>query len=65
MQNERIWSVPVVCAQTGLARSSVYRLEAAGQFPARIQITSKRVGWLASEILEWIESRPRAKSAQQ
>ena len=46
---------------TGLSRTTVWRLEAQGDFPRRRQITAKRVGWLVSEVEEWAESRPLAQ----
>ncbi len=46
---------------TGLSRTTVWRLETEGDFPPRRQITTKRVGWLVSEVEEWAESRPLAQ----
>ena len=37
----------------------IARLEAAGQFPTRVQLGACRVAWYADEIEEWIASRPR------
>ena len=57
------FSVPIVLrrlqvqARTGLARSTIYELIAAGKFPAPIQLTDRAVGWLAHEIDDWISSR--------
>ena len=35
----------------------VARLEKAGQFPKRVQLGPNRVGWLESEVLEWLNER--------
>ncbi|MEX2375457.1 MAG: AlpA family phage regulatory protein [Dehalococcoidia bacterium] len=35
----------------------VARLEAAGQFPKRIQLGPNRVGWVEGEILDWLQQR--------
>ena len=43
---------------TGLSRTSIWRLEKRGDFPARRQITPQRVGFLACEVLAWAETRP-------
>ena len=43
---------------TGLSRSSIRRLEQAGNFPGRIRLSSKTVGWLKKDVLKWIENRP-------
>jgi prophage regulatory protein len=41
------------------SRMHVDRLEKAGNFPARVQLSAHRVAWLESEIDEWILSRAR------
>jgi prophage regulatory protein len=41
------------------SRQHLGRLEAAGRFPARIQLGASRVGWVESEVDEWIRGRPR------
>lgn len=40
------------------SKSSIYRDMALGLFPKPKRIGRRRVGWLESEIYEWIESRP-------
>jgi prophage regulatory protein len=35
----------------------IARLEAAGEFPKRIQLGPNRVGWLLSEVEAWIDER--------
>ena len=47
---------------TSYSRTTLWREERAGRFPKRIQLSPGRVGWIGSEILEWITSRPRVKS---
>ncbi len=47
-----------VLSVTGLSAPTIWRLEAAGKFPRRRQLTPSRVGWLESEVLEWVNSRP-------
>jgi prophage regulatory protein len=43
---------------TGLTRQSIYRLEQEGHFPKRRKLTSGiAVGWLLSEVVEWMASR--------
>ena len=55
----RILRVPELTEKVGLSRVSIWRLEAAGEFPQRRQITSKIVGWVESEVNDWIASRHR------
>ena len=35
----------------------VARLEKAGLFPKRVQLGRNRVGWVESEVLDWLELR--------
>lgn len=44
--------------KTKLARSTIFKLEKAGQFPKRRRYGSRTIRWLESEVDEWIESRP-------
>ncbi|WP_205202807.1 helix-turn-helix transcriptional regulator [Azonexus hydrophilus] len=45
-----------VTAKTGLPRSSIYDRVKAGTFPApiRLGVGAKAVGWVSSEIDDWI-----------
>ncbi len=33
----------------------IARLEAAGKFPKRVKLGPNRVGWVESEIVDWLE----------
>ena len=46
---------------TGLSRMTIYRLELAGKFPKRRQLSSNSVAWLEADISQWIDSRPVAR----
>ena len=35
----------------------IARLEKAGLFPKRVHLGQNRVGWLESEVLEWLQER--------
>jgi len=37
------------------------RLEKAGRFPKRAQLGPRRVGWVESEVLGWLEDRIRER----
>lgn len=45
---------------TGLSRMTIYRLELAGKFPKRQQLSENSVAWLESDIAAWADSRPIA-----
>jgi len=42
---------------SGLSRTTVWRLQKTGDFPAAVQMSPNRVGWWQSEILAWRRSR--------
>lgn len=35
----------------------VARLEKAGEFPKRVNLGPNRVGWVESEVLDWLQER--------
>jgi prophage regulatory protein len=35
----------------------IARLEAAGQFPKRVQLGANRVGWVEDEVLDWLQQK--------
>ena len=39
--------------QTGLARSTIYKLIAAGDFPFPVKITPKSSRWVSTEVNDW------------
>ena len=51
-----------VMALTGLSRVTIWRYELGDLFPKRVLIGLRRGGWIESEIMDWIESRPRVGS---
>ena len=42
---------------TGLSRSTIYLRMAEGKFPQQISLGSRAVGWINSEVIDWIEQR--------
>ena len=48
-----------VIAMTGLSRSTIYLRMDQSKFPQQINLGSRAVGWIGSEIKEWIEERIR------
>src|SRR5262245_29051986 len=43
--------------RTGLSRSTRWRMERAGTFPKRRQISERCTGWFDSEVTAWIAAR--------
>lgn len=59
----QIHSAPVILrrkqveGRTGLSRSSIYVRVKEGTFPAPIPLGPKAVGWLESEITDWLNGQ--------
>jgi prophage regulatory protein len=60
---QSIIRLPEVRARTGLSRSEIYRREALGQFPKRVLLGARSVGWPSDEVQSWIEQRIRESRA--
>ncbi|HAU1152519.1 TPA: helix-turn-helix transcriptional regulator [Legionella pneumophila] len=43
--------------RTGISRSNIYKLMSEDLFPKSISLGARAVGWIESEINEWIEQR--------
>jgi prophage regulatory protein len=43
--------------RTGLSRSTIYLRIAQGTFPKAVSLGARAVGWVESEIEEWLHSR--------
>jgi len=59
---EGIMSAEDVELASSYSRTTIWREERAGRFPRRVQLSPGRVGWIGSEILDWIKSRPKVGS---
>lgn len=46
------------------SRTTVWRMERAGTFPERFEVSPGRIGWLESEINEWIQERAARRKNQ-
>ncbi|HCG9113757.1 helix-turn-helix transcriptional regulator [Vibrio parahaemolyticus] len=54
-----------VMSLTGLGRSTIYKFMDEDIFPKTIQLGGRAVGWLESEIEEWMESRLALRDNQE
>jgi len=52
-----ILRLPTVKARTGLSRSTIYLRISEGRFPKPISLGGRAVGWVESEINEWLDER--------
>ncbi|WP_227288069.1 AlpA family transcriptional regulator [Boseongicola sp. H5] len=55
--SERILRRPDVETLVGLSRSTLYAMIADGTFPKPLKLGKRAVGWRASDIDAWLESR--------
>lgn len=46
-----------VMEKTGLSRSTIYRLEAARDFPRRVKLSQSTVAWDENDVEEWMRTR--------
>lgn len=62
MNLQPLLRLPAVIQMTGLARSTIYRLIAEGEFPRSRRISSRLVAWSTADIAQWIDSREPSRS---
>ena len=55
--NVNIIRLPQTIQKTGLSRSTIYSLIARGEFPQKIQLATRSIGFLESEVNDWIENK--------
>lgn len=54
---ERLIRKPELMSMIGLSDATIWRMERAGKFPRRVQIGGNSVGWLQSEVNDWLQSK--------
>ena len=58
MQNSNhIFRLTHVKLKTGLSRSTIYALMKSSNFPQSVKLSERAVGWLESDINDWVCSR--------
>ena len=62
-KQSRILTYPELKLRKGIpySRQHLERLEKAGEFPRRIQISAGRIGWYEHEIDEWLRKKADAR----
>ena len=53
----RFLRLPEVLARTGLSRSTIYVRLDQGRFPRPVSLGARAVGWIESEVAEWMRAR--------
>jgi prophage regulatory protein len=60
-----ILRLPAVTARTGLSRSTIYLRISEGSFPKPVSLGSRAVGWLESEVNDWLNQQIAASRSGQ
>lgn len=55
--HKRMLNIKQVAEISGLSRTTLWRLEKREDFPCRRQLSPRRVGWVESEVIEWLEAK--------
>lgn len=63
IQPPSIERLPKVIQRTGLGRSSIYAAIARGDFPPPVKLSARAVGFVSSEIDQWIANRAGRRPA--
>ena len=53
---------PQVEERTGLSRSTIYLGMKKGSFPKPVQLGPRSVGWIESEISEWLNGKVESRA---
>ncbi len=58
----RLLRLADVMQLTGLRRTTLYSLQARGEFPLRVVISANTVAWVEAEVQQWLAQRSSARS---
>ena len=53
----QILRLPAIISLTGLGRSTIYAKMIEGQFPKSVRLGARSVGWLETDIHDWLSDR--------
>jgi prophage regulatory protein len=59
---DRFLRLPEVRSTVGVCRTTLWNWISAGNFPAPHKLGTRSVGWLESDIQNWITSRTRGQA---
>ena len=60
----KIQRCPRILERTEWSRSTLYLKVQKGEFPRPIKLGQRSVGWIKSEVDEWLESRIQQRDAE-
>lgn len=53
----RFSRMPAVARRTGLSKTTIYDMIAAGTFPKQIKLSPNCVGWFEADLRAWMQER--------
>jgi len=56
-ESDRIIDFAELTHMIRISKAHLYRLEHRGEFPQRIKIGQRRVGWSFNEVNQWVEEQ--------
>lgn len=60
----KIYRLPDAMAVTGLCRTSLYNALAANDFPEPVKLGKRAVGWLESDLDDWVATRQKRNATK-
>ena len=61
----RVLSQQAVLDRVPVSRTTLWRMERAGLFPRRIQVSTNRVGWLEADVDAWVEGKKPSQGGKE
>lgn len=65
MNHLRIIRPTELAEMLSVSRVTLWRMEKEGRLPRRRKIAARAVGWLESDIKEWLEERPFVENEEE
>ena len=60
--SNKIIRLPQTITKTGLSRSTIYALIQRGEFPKQVKLSIRSIGFIESEIDQWISDRASVRA---
>ena len=60
--SNNILKIPAASKKAGISRSTIYKLEALGDFPKKIKLSPRSIGFLESEVDDWIAQKANQRT---
>ena len=64
MKFEKVIKLPAVMKISAGSRASIYKWMAEDKFPKSISLGGRAVGWVESEVFEWVNQRIEERNQQ-